>query len=232
MKKNIFIFVTISLIFTLLSCSPELSIKMKNDNTSDFYLNLTNTESFFANFSAFMDFNEEKFYDEKSLIESLTNLGFSKINLTTGKNADLSISAEILNNTLVNSESPLSTLFSITDKDFALEIHPSKLIEILSSVPEISDYLDLLMAPIYTGEQISESEYLELFASVYGESFAQDFEKTNISININTLNKIKDIQSSENGFATTTFTDKKANIKIPFYKLLCKQDVSVFKIIF
>ena len=232
MKKNIFIFVTISLIFTLLSCSPELSIKMKNDNTSDFYLNLTNTESFFANFSAFMDFNEEKFYDEKSLIESLTNLGFSKINLTTGKNADLSISAEILNNTLVNSESPLSTLFSITDKDFALEIHPSKLIEILSSVPEISDYLDLLMAPIYTGEQISESEYLELFASVYGESFAQDFEKTNISININTLNKIKDIQSSENGFATTTFTDKKAHIKIPFYKLLCKQDVSVFKIIF
>ena len=218
MKKNIFIFVTISLIFTLLSCSPELSIKMKSDNTSDFYLNLTNTESFFANFSAFMDFNEEKFYDEKSLIESLTNLGFSKINLTTGKNADLSISAEILNNTLVNSESPLSTLFSITDKDFALEIHPSKLIEILSSVPEISDYLDLLMAPIYTGGQISES--------------AQDFEKTNISININTLNKIKDIQSSENGFATTTFTDKKANIKIPFYKLLCKQDVSVFKIIF
>ena len=232
MKKNIFIFVTISLIFTLLSCSPELSIKMKNDNTSDFYLNLTNTESFFANFSAFMDFNEEKFYDEKSLIESLTNLGFSKINLTTGKNADLSISAEILNNTLVNSESPLSTLFSITDKDFVLEIHPSKLIEILSSVPEISDYLDLLMAPIYTGEQISESEYLELFASVYGESFAQDFEKTNISININTLNKIKDIQSSENGFATTTFTDKKATIKIPFYKLLCKQDVSVFKITF
>lgn len=232
MKKNIFIFVTISLIFTLLSCSPELSIKMKNDNTSDFYLNLTNTESFFANFSAFMDFNEEKFYDEKSLIESLTNLGFSKINLTTGKNADLSISAEILNNTLVNSESPLSTLFSITDKDFTLEIHPSKLIEILSSVPEISDYLDLLMAPIYTGEQISEPEYLELFASVYGESFAQDFEKTNFNISVQTLLTIKDIEISNSHLFGVNFENKTANIQIPLYKLLCHNENNFIKIIF
>lgn len=232
MKKNIFIFVTISLIFTLLSCSPELSIKMKNDNTSDFYLNLTNTESFFANFSAFMDFNEEKFYDEKSLIESLTNLGFSKINLTTGKNADLSISAEILNNTLVNSESPLSTLFSITDKDFALEIHPSKLIEILSSVPEISDYLDLLMAPIYTGEQISEPEYLELFASVYGDSFAQDFEKTNFNISVQTLLTIKDIEISNSHLFGVNFENKTANIQIPLYKLLCHNENNFIKITF
>ena len=232
MKKNIFIFVTISLIFTLLSCSPELSIKMKNDNTSDFYLNLTNTESFFANFSAFMDFNEEDFYNTVSLQSSLESLGFTNIFIQTDKNTDIKIKAQIQNQNFIDEENPLSTLISITNNDFSITIKPENIIEILSSIPEITDYLDLLMAPIYTGEQISEPEYLELFASVYGESFAQDFEKTNISININTLNKIKDIQSSENGFATTTFTDKKANIKIPFYKLLCKQDVSVFKITF
>lgn len=232
MKKNIFIFVTISLIFTLLSCSPSLSITMKDESTTDFNFNITNTESFFANFSAFMDFNEEDFYNTVSLQSSLESLGFTNIFIQTDKNTDIKIKAQIQNQNFIDEENPLSTLISITNNDFSITIKPENIIEILSSIPEITDYLDLLMAPIYTGEQISESEYLELFASVYGESFAQDFEKTNISININTLNKIKDIQSSENGFATTTFTDKKANIKIPFYKLLCKQDVSVFKITF
>lgn len=232
MRKIILSLSVFVLIFLIFACSPSLSITMKDESTTDFNFNITNTESFFANFSAFMDFNEEDFYNTVSLQSSLESLGFTNIFIQTDKNTDIKIKAQIQNQNFIDEENPLSTLISITNNDFSITIKPENIIEILSSIPEITDYLDLLMAPIYTGEQISESEYLELFASVYGESFAQDFEKTNISININTLNKIKDIQSSENGFATTTFTDKNANIKIPFYKLLCKQDVSVFKITF
>ena len=231
--KKIFYFSTIlTLIFTILSCSPALSISLKNDDSVDIQLEISNTESFFSNFSAFMDFSEENFYDKEFLSLNLEELGFSNINLETGKNADLKLSAQLKNFSQLEEENPITSLFTKNENSFEISINPDNLIDILETLPEATDYLDLLMAPVYTGEELTEQEYLELFATVYGESFAKDFENTNFVLQINVLNKIKNIETAKDNIASVNFEGNVANIKIPVYKLLCNQNPTFFKIDF
>lgn len=232
MKNLISIFSGLLLVFLVLSCSPKLSISVNEDNSTNFNFNLTNTESFFSNFSAFMDLSQDNFYDIETLTLGLEELGFENINLSIGKNADLFVSAKLQNYDSINSISRLNSLFSLTEESFTLQIEPQNIIEILTSIPEITDYLDLLMAPIYTGEDLTEQEYLEFFASVYGESFTKDFENTNIYISINTIKDIEKVNSSKDNFAKIDFSKKTVNISIPLYKLLCHKDNSIFKIEF
>ena len=231
--KKIFYFSLISiLIFTIFSCSPALSISLKNDDSADIQLEISNTESFFSNFSAFMDFSEDNFYDKEILSLNLEELGFSNINLETGKNADLKLFAQLKNLSNLEQENPLSSLFIKNENSFEISINPDNLIDILETLPEITDYLDLLMAPVYTGEELSEQEYLELFASVYGESFAKDFENTTFMLQVNVSEKINNIEIAKDNIASVNFEGNVANIKIPLYKLLCNQDLTFFKIHF
>lgn len=230
MKKITFTLSIFVLTFTLFSCSPSLSILMKDDNSTEFNVSITNTETFFSNFSAFMDFSEENFYDKQALNLSLQDLGFTDIFIEADKNTDIKINAQIQNQNFTDKKNPLSTLISITENNFSITIQPTNIIEILCTIPEITDYLDLLMAPIYTGEELSETEYLELFASVYGKSFAQDFEKTNLCITIQTLKTVKDVEISNSELTLVKFNNKTVEIQIPLYKLLCYDENNFLKI--
>lgn len=231
--KKIFYFSLISiLIFTIFSCSPALSISLKNDDSADIQLEISNTESFFSNFSAFMDFSEDNFYDKEILSLNLEELGFSNINLETKKNADLKLFAQLKNLSNLEQENPLSSLFIKNENSFEISINPDNLIDILETLPEITDYLDLLMAPVYTGEELSEQEYLELFASVYGESFAKDFENTTFMLQVNVSEKINNIEIAKDNISSVNFEGNVANIKIPLYKLLCNSNITFFKIEF
>jgi hypothetical protein len=232
MKKIFYFSSILILIFTIFSCSPALSISLKNDDSVDVQFEITNTESFFSNFSAFMDFSEENFYDKEILSSNLQSIGFSDINLEIGKNADLKLFAQLNNFSQLKEENPITSLFIKKQDSFEISINPDNLIEVLETIPEITDYLDLLMAPVYTGEEITEQEYLELFATVYGESFAKDFENTNFVVKINVLDKIKNIETAKDNIASVNFEGNVANIKIPLYKLLCNQDLTFFKIHF
>ena len=232
MKKLFYFSLIFILIFTAFSCSPSLAVSLKNDDSADIQIVISNTESFFSNFSAFMDFSEDNFYDKKILSSNLQSLGFSNINLESGKNTDLKLFAQLKNISNLEEENPLSSAFVKTENSFELQINPEKMLSVLEAIPEMTDYLDLLMAPVYTGEELSESEYLELFASVYGESFAKDFENTNLLLQIEVLQNIKQIQTESQNIGTVEFSNKTAKIKIPLYKLLCKQDLTSFKIEF
>ena len=232
MKKIFYFSSILILIFTIFSCSPALSISLKNDDSVDVQFEITNTESFFSNFSAFMDFSEENFYDKEILSSNLQSIGFSDINLEIGKNADLKLFAQLNNFSQLKEENPITSLFIKKQDSFEISINPDNLIEVLETIPEITDYLDLLMAPVYTGEEITEQEYLELFATVYGESFAKDFENTNFVVKINVLDKIKNIETAKDNIASVNFEGNVSNIKIPLYKLLCNQDLTFFKIHF
>jgi hypothetical protein len=55
---------------------------------------------------------------------------------------------------------------------------------LLSVSPDLKDYLSALMAPVATGEVTDRDAYLELVASVYGASVADEILKTRFSLNI------------------------------------------------
>ncbi|MHB9292873.1 hypothetical protein Holit_01986 [Hollandina sp. SP2] len=67
--------------------------------------------------------------------------------------------------------------------------------------PEVRDYLSALMAPVATGESLSQSEYLALVQSVYGKALADEITAARIQVTIDFPGAISAIQggrASEN----------------------------------
>jgi hypothetical protein len=79
--------------------------------------------------------------------------------------------------------------------------------------PEIAEYLEALMAPIATGEELSNSEYLEAVASIYGAGISDEIAQSSIQASIDFPGSI---QSVKNG----KYSGRRAEFDIPVLDLL------------
>lgn len=110
-----------------------------------------------------------------------------------------------------------SSLFSLTlRRDTAPQI-------VSSFTTEVQDYLDALMAPIVTGENLSTSEYLALLSSVYGKTIAQEIEHSHISLEIHVPGRITSVFGGVG-------TGNKAIFNIPLVDFLVLQKPQVYQI--
>ncbi|MDR0450251.1 MAG: hypothetical protein LBH26_03200, partial [Treponema sp.] len=67
--------------------------------------------------------------------------------------------------------------------------------DILSLIsPEVTDYLSALMAPIATGEELSQAEYRELVASIYGKPVADEISGASIRASVDFPGRIRSIR--------------------------------------
>jgi len=86
--------------------------------------------------------------------------------------------------------------------------------QILSLIsPEVSMYLNALMAPIATGEAMTKSEYLILVGSVYGKVIADEISGSTIRASVNFPGAIQRVKGG-------TFTGRKADFEIPLLDIL------------
>jgi len=79
--------------------------------------------------------------------------------------------------------------------------------------PDASDYLNLLMAPLATGEVLTKTEYIMLVGSVYGRGIADEISKALVSVSIDFPGQVI---SAKGG----TFAGKKVEYNIPLLDLL------------
>jgi hypothetical protein len=79
--------------------------------------------------------------------------------------------------------------------------------------PEISDYLNALMAPIATGEELSKPEYLELVASFYNRAISDEIASSRIRVSIEFPGTITSIRGG-------TSSGRRANFDISLLDLL------------
>ncbi len=68
-------------------------------------------------------------------------------------------------------------------RKLVLTISPKVLQQVMAIMPlETAEYLDLLSAPILTGEQLSASEYTDLISIIYGDSVAKELKAAKVKI--------------------------------------------------
>ena len=84
-------------------------------------------------------------------------------------------------------------------------------LEMLS--PEISDYLNALMAPIATGEELTKAEYLELVAGFYNKAISDEIAASRIRASIDFPGAVR---SARGG----TFSGRRVVFDIPLIDLL------------
>ncbi|MDR2730579.1 MAG: hypothetical protein LBB81_06745 [Treponema sp.] len=86
--------------------------------------------------------------------------------------------------------------------------------EILSLLsPEIRDYLEILMAPVVTGEDISRPEYLALVSSFYNKAVSDEIASSRINAVIDFPGQVSSVKGG-------TFSGSKAVFDIPLADLL------------
>jgi hypothetical protein len=86
-----------------------------------------------------------------------------------------------------------------------------ELLSLLS--PEITDYLNALMAPLVTGETLSKPEYLALVSTVYGKAIADEISRSVIRASIEFPGPIRSVRGG-------AFSGRRANFDIPLPDLL------------
>ncbi len=88
---------------------------------------------------------------------------------------------------------------------------------------ETQGYIDLLMAPAFTGEEMTPEEYIDLLAVVYGKSLADAAEKSAFDLVLQTDGKITSSVLPEGSSATASvsgLTSQSVRFSIPLAEFL------------
>lgn len=124
-----------------------------------------------------------------------------KSGLSTGDMTDVSVSTPTVSSLSINGKlsapaDQVSTLndtnsvkvanfVTCTKNSLTLILAPAMIKQIGESLPQSTkSYLDLLMAPVFTGEQMSASEYIDVVAAVYGDELSKELASSAVKITL------------------------------------------------
>ncbi|MCL2184553.1 MAG: hypothetical protein FWB86_01690 [Treponema sp.] len=97
-----------------------------------------------------------------------------------------------------------------------------EIIKLLSS--DICDYLNALMAPIVTGENISKEEYLELVSSFYNNQISGEIASSRINTYVEFPGTVRSVSGG-------TFSGRNALFDIPLLDLFVLETPLVYEVI-
>lgn len=206
MKTNkSFILIFFLCIFTAVSCTTEVTLTVQQDDSVAINFEGGAGAAFTKMISSAAaggtGINETNVIDTAAVSYELARAGFSDVKVEQKKDGFVQInmrdkkgSSYIFNSGIVKSEKGRLSA-AITRK--SLE-------DFYNSADEQTRMtLDLFLAPVFNDENMSESEYLEMLGSFYGEGAADEVSKSIVKINL----------ISKDG--------KKETLSYPMARLLC-----------
>ena len=105
-----------------------------------------------------------------------------------------------------------------------LRISPENIAAFLKTLPQDSrDFIDLLMAPLFTGDSIGPSEYEELISAAYGKKIAAELRNASFVLTVDVPYAIHSTKITP-PIGTVTLQKQPGNraaIHIPLLELLC-----------
>ena len=111
------------------------------------------------------------------------------------------------------------------ERKAVLRISPENISSFLEILPQESrDFIDMLMAPLFTGDAIPPAEYEELIGAAYGKKIAAELRNAEFTLTVDVPYKVQTARISPAGTVTVqTKTEKtsRALIRIPLLELLC-----------
>lgn len=140
-------------------------------------------------------------FDAAGIESSLEDMGFTNVRAVSDAPARLDVSAD----------GAAAAFVTTTDSSVVVRLAPDNIRRFVNSLPEETRYYtDLLMAPVLTGEALSETDYREVLAAVYGEDLAGEAENAVVSLTI------RDASGTEKTF------------NIPLLSLLTLKDEAIY----
>ena len=175
-------------VFLFFSCSAEIVFEVKKDGnvkisydgdlSGDFLQFLINQNG--KNTELDLGNIENAELDVEVLTESLKNSGFENVQILSGKLKNILITMEDKSQKSVLF---YSKLLKMQNGSLSVDFSYENLRNFYENADEqLQSDLDLLLAPVFNDEKMTETEYLETIATFYGEKMASELAESFISL--------------------------------------------------
>lgn len=185
MSKFGIILIFLSLFFV--SCTTEVTLTVKADDSVDIRFEGGAGEAFTKMISSSAGMNEAAandglLIDAASVSYELAKAGFSDVKVNQNKGGAVSIS---MSDKKQDSYIFSSKIVKVENEKLAAAITRKSLEDFYAySDEQTRMILDLFLAPVFNDEEMSEAEYLEMVSAFYGEAAAKEVSESIIKINL------------------------------------------------
>ena len=197
---KIFKILMISSVLLFFSCSAEITFEAEKDSC----VKISYTGDFSGEFLQFMmsqdseisDLEQKDFenseLDNQALKESLENSGFENVQIVSGKLKKLIFKMEDKSK---KSALFMTNLLKMQNGTISVDLSYENLKKFYDKADEqLQSDLDLLLAPVFNDEKMSETEYLETVAAFYGDKMADELAESFIKLIIINADGKKQVQ--------------------------------------
>ena len=197
MKKNRFA-KFLFLIFSFLiccgfsSCNVFLSLTQNQNGDVNVEFSGIPEEAFINTIKSFLATDSESTTNKNLIIDTtqiksfLVNSEFTNVEVSNQIGANVDIKMTIpKDKTFIFDSKLVFSNNSESNSSFGIELSPATLQTFYANADEqIISILDILISPAFYGEEISEEEYIETIASLYGNDVAAEMNKSEIYITL------------------------------------------------
>ena len=218
MKNTLFrnlklIFAAAALFVLFASCTSEITLELKKDGSVEVEFSGTAGNAFATLIKSAGGMSETAdsgsvIFDTKEIEYEMGTNGFSNIKAVSKKGTDLTVSM-----TDKNRKSALFTsgVVSIENGKLSASLSPQNLVKFYKSADsQTVMFLDMLLAPVFNDEKMSQEEYSEVLEAFYGEEIAKEMKDSRFRITLKNPDGTQTVQT------------------VPFIKLLTLDEIIRF----
>lgn len=235
--KYIYATIYLVVLLALTGCSSKLNISAKSDNGVDIEFSTglgTALVDTIKTVTSSMGGNSKSsgFFSADIIKAALADSDFSNYKVLTPDENSFTVNGSLPSadkQTHATGTLRAADLVICNSNILALKLSPKDLKTFADGLPQdTKNYLDLFMAPVFTGEAMSKNDYKMLIASIYGEKIAAELEQSSITVTLTPPKgkAIKNAALPKNGTSTQT----KATFSIPLLEFLTTDKELVYSI--
>ncbi|NLK46741.1 MAG: hypothetical protein GX297_08860 [Treponema sp.] len=210
------------MIFT--SCTTSVSLEARQDKTGAVAMQTKISPSVQALLSSLAGADStEALFDEAQIRASLKAAGFAVTGLKFPSKSALTVTAETKNITtmLRGSKDFISVTGDNGISDMRIKLSPENIRKAVAIMPEDTAlYVELLIAPVFTGEAMTAQEYTDLIAIAYGEKIAQDLLKAKVNLMFSVPGTIVSAEMTNSNENDVIVKNNAITMSIPLIRLL------------
>jgi hypothetical protein len=216
--KTIPLFVIVAAIAILSGCSPAITISVADQahESAVFDAEISATaENIIRRFTG----NQQQIFDKAEITKSVTAAGLKIESLAFPKQTSIAIAL-----TVPNFDGMLGKAITVSQsaKSITFTLSRDSIKSALTLMPEsTNEYLDLLMAPVFTDEDMSAEEYESVIAAAYGKTLADELKKSSFLITVRCPSTVH--ASRLTGSGTASKTGNAALFTIPLSSVLAME---------
>ncbi len=226
--------IPILLCLLFLSCTTNASVQLEQSESSSFYFTTEAKEGISNVIRSFTGLNHTMSIFNTGIIEeSFTSAGISSVSVSSAGISDISISgfSDNLHELLPLEPQVISFSENSSTNDFTVTLNEQTMGSLfLLMGEEASLYIELLQAPLFTGEEMSSDDYLSFIGALYGDSVKEELASSVLTFEVATPSRVYAANVEPFSIGSVEIKEQVAVFSVSLYKFLSNTKEIIFRV--